>query len=351
MAEEKKKNPLQEITQKLEQGVKDVYSSDRYKQYLKVMSKFHRYSFSNSILIMIQNPDATLVAGYKRWQTLKRQVKKGEKGISILAPAPYKKVVEEEVEDPATGEKNVVEKEITLQRFRVVKVFDISQTVGEPLPSIGEELVGNVENYPLLFKSIEAISPAPVKIEDFHGRALGYFSPLDWEIVIKPGMSEMQNVKTLIHEVAHALLHGKEDEPGQSRRVEEVEAESIAFIVCNHLGIDTSTYSFDYLAAWSSGKELDELKQSLGTIQKTASQLITSISEKYRDLCKEQKEKLVEEMLDTVRHDGEIDLDREKRPPISDRIVAAQETAEEREEERAVAGSSYFRPRYEREVR
>jgi antirestriction protein ArdC len=353
---EEKKNSLKEITDQLEQGIKDVYSSDRYREYLKVMSRFHNYSFNNSILIMMQNPEATLVAGYKSWQTkFQRQVKKGEKGISIIAPAPYKIKVSEEVKDPSThkpildtdGKPVMAEREITIQQFRVVKVFDISQTTGEPIPMLAESLAGDVDNYPLIFKSIKAISPVPVKIEKFATHIKGYFSPTDNEIVINDGMSQAQNVKTLIHEVAHAFLHGNR-EKDLSREKEEVEAESIAFIVCNHLGIDTSSYSFDYLATWSSGKELSELKQSLGTIQKAASQLISEITASYKDLCKEQKERLAEESLNTVRHDGEIDLDREKkRPPeptIADRIVAAQEIVGERV-------SSSPQTQYEKEAR
>lgn len=343
MAEEEKQNPVKELTDRLEQGIMAVYESDRYKQYLKFMGKFHNYSVNNSILIMMQNPEASLVAGYKTWQIkFKRQVKKGEKGISILAPAPYKYKAKVEKKDPVTkkpaldkeGNKILIEEERSYLRFRVAKVFDVSQTTGEPLPTLGQALEGDVDNYALLFKSIEAISPVPVKIEEIGGGANGYFSVLDREIVIKEGMSEAQTVKTLIHELAHSVLHGKEDGENLSREQEEVEAESIAFVICDQLGIDSSDFSFDYLASWSSGKELTELKESLGTIQKTASQLITEITASYNDLCKEQKDRLAEEMLNTVRHDGEIDLDREKkRPPepkIAERIASAQAIVQER---------------------
>lgn len=348
--DEQKKNQLKEVTERLEQGIKDVYESNRYKEYLKFMGRFHHYSVNNSILIMLQNPDASLVAGYKSWQTkFKRQVRKGEKGISILAPTPYKIKINEEVKDPDTkqpvldadGNPVLAEKEITLQRFRVVKVFDVSQTVGEPLPLLAEELTGDVANYPLLFRSIEDISPVPVTIEDFPGLAKGYFSPIDQKIVIKEGMSQVQSIKTLIHEVAHAVLHDDKDLPLEqkvSRRTGEVEAESVAFIIGDQFGIDSSDYSFEYLASWSSGKELKELKESLDTIQKTASQLIEDITHRFNELHKEQEQRLAEEMLNTVRHDNEIDLDREKKQPdtappaykIADRIASAQLSAEER---------------------
>ncbi len=292
---------MKEITDRLEQGIKDVYDSERYKLYLRTMSKFHSYSFRNSLLIMLQKPESTYVAGFNTWQALKRSVNRGEKGIQILAPAPYRVKVEMEKVDPATHKpvlnafgKPVTELvEITKPAFRPAYVFDISQTSGQPLPQLTQELAGSISQYDKLFESIKSVSPFPIQFEDIPGITKGYCDHLNQKIAIKNGMSEKQNVKTAIHEITHADLHtnqlnlalsGRKD-----RRTREVEAESVAFVVCSHYGIDTSDYSFSYIASWSGNKELEELKASLATIQKQASELIDRIDARYHELIKEQE--------------------------------------------------------------
>ncbi len=294
------KDKVKGLLKQLEAGVKDVFSSEKYMKYLKVMSKFHNYSLNNTLLILMQKPDATLVAGYKAWQTkFKRYVNKGEKGIQILAPATYKTVVEMEKIDPETqqpviGEDGnpVIEKvEVTKPYFKPVYVFDISQTSGEPLPEITTRLTGDVENYGTLFESLKQVSPFPIKFEAIQGKTNGYCDPVNKRIAIKNGMSQAQTIKTCIHEIAHAKLHGiKDDNTIQERKdrhTEEVEAESIAYVVCSYLGLDTSDYSFGYVAGWSKDRELPELKKSLNTIQKASSKLIQDIENKFKELSKE----------------------------------------------------------------
>lgn len=283
---------VKEITDKLEEGLKELFESEKYKSYLNTMSKFHNYSFNNTLLIAMQKPEATLVAGYKAWQkNFDRHVNKGEKAIRILAPAPYKIKEERDKLDPVTGEllfdengmpqkENV---EITIPAFRPVSVFDVSQTDGKPIPELEtEELLQTVEGYEDFVKALMEVAPVPIGFEDIPGESKGYFHTEEKRIAVQENMSESQTLKTMVHEVAHSMLHNKElnkdmDAPVKDRNTKEVEAESIAYTVCQHFGIDTSDYSFGYIAGWSSGKEMTELKASLDTIRRTASELITGI--------------------------------------------------------------------------
>jgi hypothetical protein len=301
MAIQNKQEKMKELTDKLEQGIKNVYESERYKTYLGVMSKFHFYSFRNSLLIMQQKPEATHVAGFNAWKTtFQRSVNKGEKGIQILAPAPYRVRVEMERIDRITqkpvldnsGKPLTEEVEITKPSFHPVYVFDVSQTSGEPLPQLITELTGNVAQYNAFFQSLKGVSPFPMKFEEIQSGAKGYCDPANKKIAIKAGMSELQNIKTAIHEITHADLHAglgnlSLDER-KDRRTKEVEAESVAFVVCSHFCIDTSDYSFTYDASWSSDKELNVLKSSLDTIQKHAAELIDRIDTHFQELLKEQ---------------------------------------------------------------
>lgn len=261
---------LENIMDTLKKGVADVYESEHYINYLKVMSRFYNYSANNCLLILMQCPEATLVAGYKAWQEkFKRQVKKGEKSIQIIAPCPHRKIKE------VDGQ----EQEVVFTTFRTTSVFDISQTEGEELPTICNELTGDVDGYIDLIDRIVTACPVPVKYEDIKGGALGYYSNADKVIVIKAGMSEEQTLKTLIHELSHALLHDKENgaESKADSRTKEVQAESVAYTVCSALGVDTSSYSFEYIAGWSYNKEVKELMNSLETIRKTAKYILERI--------------------------------------------------------------------------
>ena len=300
MAKQNKQENMKALTDKLEQGVKDVYDSDRYKNFLAVMSKFYFYSFRNSLLIMQQKPDATHVAGFNAWKTtFKRTVNKGEKGLQILAPAPYRIKVAMERLDQTTqkpvldssGKPVTEDVEITKPAFRAVYVFDVSQTSGEPLPELITELTGSVAAYKAFFESLKSVSPFPMRFEDIQSGAKGYCDPVNREIAIKTGMSELQNIKTAIHEITHADLHAGQIHLSinekKDRRTKEVEAESVAFVVCSHYGIDTSDYSFAYVAGWSSDKELKVLKSSLDTIQKQGAELIGRIDTRFKELLKE----------------------------------------------------------------
>ena len=303
MAENKNAQQVREITDKLEQGIKELFESERFKEYLRTMSKFYSYSFNNTLLIAMQKPDATYVAGYTSWQrNFDRQVMKGEKGIKILAPAPYKTQEEREKIDPVTqkpvigADGNAVTETVEVLRpaFKVVSVFDVSQTDGKELPDIiVDELKGTVENYEAFFDALKQESPVPISFEDILGCAKGFFSPVESRIAIQEGMSEIQTVKTAIHEIAHAKLHAfKPDEKAapedkKDRHTKEVEAESVAYTVCQRYGIETSDYSFGYIAGWSSGKETKELKSSLDTIRKTAAEMIEGIDAKLKVLLSE----------------------------------------------------------------
>ena len=293
------KQKVKEITDKLEAGLKELFESEKYKSYLSTMSKFHNYSFNNTLLIAMQNPEATLVAGYQAWQkNFERHVNKGEKAIRILAPAPYKIKEERDKLDPVTGEMmfdengmpQKEETEVTIPAFRAVSVFDVSQTDGKPIPELEvNELLSTVEGYEDFVQALMNISPVPIAFEDIPGDSKGYFSTAEKRIAVQENMSESQTLKTMVHEVAHSMLHDKEvnqsmDIPVKDRNTKEVEAESVAFTVCQHFGIDTSDYSFGYIAGWSSGRNMKELKSSLDTIRKTASELITGIEGAMQEL-------------------------------------------------------------------
>ena len=292
---DKRADELHQITDKLEKGVKDVFQSDKYKQFLNVMAKFPRYSVNNTMLIMMQRPDAQLCQSFTGWKQMGRYVKKGEKGISILAPAPYKIEREQTKLDEkgrpvfdADGEPVKEKVEVTIRAFKVVKTFDLSQTDGKELPTIGpSELVGNIEGYPKLLQALQEISPVPVSFELIDGNAKGFYHLEDKKIVVQDGMSEVQTIKTLLHEMAHQKLHDKDNVPEAkdiSRNGKEVEAESVAYVVCQHYGINTSDYSFSYVAGWSEGKETPELKASLDKIRQTASEFIYQIDQKMEVL-------------------------------------------------------------------
>ena len=294
---------VKEITDKLEAGIQALFESEAFKNYLKTLSKFHDYSLNNTILIAMQKPDATLVAGYTAWQkNFGRQVQKGETGIRILAPTPYKKKMEVDRLDPVTGQavlnpdgstaKDL--KEIMVPAFKVVNVFDVSQTDGKPLPTIGvDELSGNVTNYELFFEALKRACPVPVDFEQILSGAKGYYHTVEQRIALQEGMSEVQTVKTMIHEMAHQKLHSidpKDLPPEESRltrNAKEVEAEAIAYTVSQHYGIETSDYSFAYIAGWSKDKDTPELKASLDRIRKAADEMITSIDDQV--ICLQQE--------------------------------------------------------------
>lgn len=297
---------MKEITDRLQTGIQELFESERYKAYLTTMSKFHSYSFNNTLLIAMQG--GQLVAGYNKWRDdFHRNVKKGEKAIKILAPAPFK--AKKEVQKLDAQGRPVMEKdgkpvtevqEIQVPAFKIVSVFDVSQTEGEPLPSIGvEELTGSVERYGEFFKALEQTSPVPIGFEDIPGGSHGYYHLTEKRIAIQEGMSELQTLKTAIHEIAHSKLHAIDPEAPAieqadrpDSRTREVQAESVAYAVCQHYGLDTSDYSFGYVAGWSSGKDLKELKASLETIRATAHELITTIDGHLAQLQKERQAQL-----------------------------------------------------------
>jgi len=294
------KNDVAEITEKLETGIKDLYDSDKYKAYLDTMSRFYHYSPNNCLLIAMQKSDATYVAGYTTWQrSFERQVMRDQKGIKIISPAPYMVIKERDKLDPVTkqpiiGKDGMTEKEVyesTRAAFKVATVFDISQTEGKDLPEIATELKNSVESYEDFMVAIESVSPVPVEFLDIQSSAKGYYDNMEKKIVIMEGMSNAQTIKTTIHEVSHAKLHDKDTDikKADDRRTKEIEAESIAYTVCQHYGIDTSDYSFGYVADWSSGKELDEFKKSLGTIRTTACDIISGIDSKVETLRQERE--------------------------------------------------------------
>ncbi len=306
------KDRLKTIIDSIENGIKDVFESGRYKEYLQVMSRFHRYSFNNTMLIYMQKPDATLVAGFNKWKDkFERNVNKGEKGIKIIAPTPYKKKIEKDVLDPDTklpirdenGEIIKEEKEVSIPSFRPVTVFDVSQTSGKELPTLASDLNGKVENFDMLKEAISRSAPVPISFKPLRPDTDGYFSPKRQEIVIREGMGEVQTVCAMIHESAHAKLHNPanipetDDKSKLSRSDEEVQAESIAYTVCAYFGIETGENSFGYLASWSQNKELKELKESLDVINKTSSELITAIEKNYKAIVKERGAELTDTEL------------------------------------------------------
>ena len=305
LTSEKPAEKLKEITDRLEQGITELFESERYREYLRVMSKFHNYSINNTLLIAMQKPDASLVACFSAWKNnFGRNVMKGQKGIKIIAPSPYKVKQEMKKIDPHTqqpiigkdGKPVTEEKEITIPAYKVVSVFDVSQTEGKELPDIAvDELTGDVERYRDFFAALEKTSPVPIGFEQIPGSSHGYYHLEDKRIAIQEGMSELQTLKTAIHEIAHAKLHDidlnapeNEQQPRVDRRTREVEAESVAYTVCQHYGLDTSDYSFGYVAGWSSGRELSELKSSLETIRSAAAEIINSIDETLAELSKAQ---------------------------------------------------------------
>ena len=352
LTSEKPADKLKEITDRLEQGIKELFDSDRYKEYLCVMSKFHNYSFNNTLLIAMQKPDASLVAGFQSWKNnFKRNVVKGEKGIKILAPSPFKIKQEMEKIDPATqkpvigadGKPVKEEKEITIPAFKVVSVFDVSQTEGKELPDIAVDmLTGDVERFKDVFAALEKTSPVPIGFEKIEGNSHGYYHLEEKRIAIDEGMSELQTIKTAIHEIAHAKLHDidpnapKEEQADRpDRRTREVQAESVAYAVCQHYGLDTSDYSFGYVAGWSSGRELDELKSSLETIRSTAAEIINSIDEHLQEIQKERdKEQVQKEVAEPDKDTFSIyqlkrgDETRDFRFEPYDRLAATGRTAD-----------------------
>ena len=304
----KNREQLKEITDRIEAGIRDIFESgdmEKYRNYLRTMSRFHNYSLNNQALIHLQRPDATLVAGYNRWRDkFSRHVLRGEKGITIIAPTPYKKKIEQEKLDPDTklpildadGKVVTEEKEIEIPMFRPVKVFDYAQTDGKPLPervaSPVANLTGSVENYEAFMEALRRSSPVPVEVKPLSADMDGYFSPKSQSITLREGMSEVQTVSAAVHEIAHAKLHNyalqqPEERRHKSRNTEEVEAESISFMVCAYFGIETGANSFGYVATWSKNAELPEFRASLDTIGKTANGIITDVEKHFAEVCKE----------------------------------------------------------------
>jgi antirestriction protein ArdC len=326
---EKNKERLKEITDSIEQGIKDLFQSDRYAQYLRTMSRFHRYSVNNTMLIYMQKPKATLVAGFNKWRDqFSRNVMRGEKGIKIIAPTPFKKKIEEEKLDPDTkipmrdadGDIIMEEKEIKIPMYKVVSVFDVAQTEGKPLPTLANDLTGNVKQYEIFMEALRRSSPVPLAFEAMEPNTDGYFSEKDQRIAIRTGMSEVQTVSAAVHEITHATLHNYEqdrlaaakgDETAEppkpkDRHTEEVEAESVSYTVCQYYGIQTGENSFGYIASWSKGKELPELRASLETINKTASGLISDIDQNYREVLKEYDSVLEQFAGDAYRYTASV---------------------------------------------
>ena len=304
----KNREQLKEITDRIEAGIRDIFESgdmEKYRNYLRTMSRFHNYSLNNQALIHLQRPDATLVAGYNRWRDkFSRHVLRGEKGITIIAPTPYKKKIEQEKLDPDTklpildadGKIVTEEKEIEIPMFRPVKVFDYAQTDGKPLPervaSPVANLTGSVENYEAFMEALRRSSPVPVEVKPLSADMDGYFSPKSQSITLREGMSEVQTVSAAVHEIAHAKLHNyglqqAAERKAKSRNAEEVEAESISFMVCAYFGIETGANSFGYVATWSKNAELPEFRASLDTIGKTANGIITDVEKHFAEVCKE----------------------------------------------------------------
>lgn len=317
------KDKVQEIVGKLEQGIKEVFESDKYKEYLNTMSKFHNYSINNVLLINQQKPEATLVAGYNAWaNNFDRHVKKGEKGIKIIAPAPYTIKKEQPIIDMKTGSPilnadgtpKTTEVDVKIPAFKVTTVFDISQTYGKELPTLGvNELTGEVDHAKDFIESLKKTTSLPINFGETKGDSKGFYSPTENSITIKEGMSDVQTIKTMIHEIAHSKLHNPEamkEGDAKSRGLIEQEAESVAYVVCQHFGIETSDYSFAYIAGWAEGKETNELKQSLETIRDTAGEMINR----------------VEGNLRAMEHDREAKIEAEKgnipmEPPVEPKLT------------------------------
>lgn len=299
---------LKDLTEQLEKSIQDFMESEKYKTFLSSMAKFHNYSLNNQILIAVQKPDSTLCAGYTTWQKQNRYVKKGEKGIRIICPAPYKKEYLKDVIDKTTGKPELLPDGRTKQEivqkvipfFKVGYVYDISQTEGQPLPEIADILEGDLdEGLKSLKEAMLQVSPVPVRFQPIDGEANGFYSPATGEIVVDSTLSEKQSLKTLIHETAHAILHNPETASSQStRETKEVEAESVAYVVCQYFCLDTSDYSFGYIAGWSSGKEVPELRASLENIRNTSNEIISNVEQIL--IKKETLEQTVSQVLPEV---------------------------------------------------
>lgn len=323
---ENTKERLKEITDSIEQGIQALFESDKYMEYLRTMSRFHHYSLNNTILIAMQRPDATLVAGFKKWRDqFSRNVKRGEKSIKIIAPTPIKKKIEKKRVDPLTNtplldaDGNVMTEEVVIKipMFKVVSVFDVLQTEGEPLPQLASNLTGDVQQYDVFMEALRRSSPVPVAFEDMEPETDGYFSESSQRIAIRSGMSEKQTVSAVIHEITHSKLHNYEKErlavaqadenaeppKPKSRRTEEVEAESVSFAVCAYYGIQTDENSFGYIAGWSKDKELPELRASLETINKAASELIDDVDHHFADIIKERGIDMATQQAGTITAD------------------------------------------------
>ena len=304
------KETLDEITASIEQGIKDVFNSDNYRNYLSVMSRFHNYSTNNCMLIYMQNPNATRVASFKAWsEKFERHVSKGEKSIKIIAPAPYKKKIDVQKIDPDTkeplfdkdGNPIMTQKEIVMPAFKAVAVFDISQTHGKPLPQLAQTLNGTVENYETIKEAIRKTAPVPIKFERLPENKDGFFSPSEQSISIREGMSEPQTLCAMVHEIAHSILHNPEtSDEKKTHSKEEVEAESVAYAVCKYFGIDTDENSFGYLASWSKDKDVKELRESLDIVNETSAVLISSIEKNYREITKERNLTPIEALTDKI---------------------------------------------------
>ena len=346
------KDRLKEITDSIEIGIKELFESDKYRKYLATMSRFHRYSVNNTMLIFMQRPDATHVAGFNKWRDqFGRNVMKGEKGIKIIAPTPFKKKIEEAKLDPDTrlpmldadGNAIMEEKEIRIPMYKPVTVFDVAQTEGKPLPSLASDLSGNVQNFEVFLEALKRSAPVPVQLESMEAGMDGYFDPEHQRIAIRTGMSEVQTVCAAVHEIAHSKLHNYEKAQEQAaagdetakpvkkkdRNTEEVEAESISFAVCAYYGIETGENSFGYIAGWSQGKELPELRASLETINKTSSGLITDIDRHYAEICKERGLDLTAEQDVPAEPlaDGAAQEPAPEQPPSDGPISPAADTA------------------------
>ena len=300
------KEQIKALTEKIEEGIQTLFQSgdlEKYQAYLRTVSRFHRYSVNNQMLIFAQCPHATLVAGYQKWQNqFSRHVLRGEKGITIIAPTPYKIKVEQKKLDPDTkqplldadGKTITEEKEVQIPMFRPVKVFDVSQTDGKPLPervqSPVAELTGNVEHYEAFMEALRRVSPVPIEMKPLSNDLDGFFSPSKQSITLRAGMSEVQTVCAAVHEIAHSKLHDYAKQPNSQPKdssTEEIEAESIAYTVCAYFGIETSANSFGYVATWSKDKDLKAFKDSLDTIRKTSSELISGVEQQFKEICKE----------------------------------------------------------------
>ena len=304
------KERLKELGEKIEAGIREVFDSGKYAEYLKVMSRFPTYSVNNQMLIRLQRPNATKVAGYNKWQQFERHVKRGEHGITIIAPTPYKKKIEEQKLDPdtkapvldANGKVVMEEKEIEIPTFRPIKVFDYAQTEGKPLPQLAADLFGNVQHYEAFMEALRRTSPVPLTIEAMQDNMDGFFSPTAQRIAIRQGMSEVQTVCACIHEMTHATLHNyekqrmeaaagdpsKEPPKPKPHQIEEIEAESTSYMVCQYFGIETGENSFGYVASYCKDRELSELRACLNTINKTAGSMIAGIEKHFAEVCKEQ---------------------------------------------------------------